>query len=50
MTDETSSLPQRLVQSIKGHLRVVGIAFFFGMTAYGIIHILIWALHTVENQ
>ncbi len=49
MTDKTQSLPHRLARSVKGHLRVALIALVFGMTAYGLIHILIWAVHIVEH-
>ena len=37
------------IQSLKGHLRVMAIALVFGMTAYGFIHILIWAIEALEQ-
>jgi len=39
----------RLPAIIKGHLRAAVIALIFGMTAYGLIHILIWIIRTIEN-
>jgi ADP-ribose pyrophosphatase YjhB (NUDIX family) len=33
--------------SFKGHLRTVGIAVIFGLTAYGAIHLLIWILKSL---
>ncbi|MBL4612507.1 MAG: hypothetical protein JKY91_02080 [Emcibacter sp.] len=50
MTDEDHSLAHRITRSIKGHLRVALIALVFGMTAYGLIHILRWVIETVENM
>lgn len=49
MTDKNASLSRRITRSLKGHLRVALIALVFGMTAYGLIHIFIWAVRTVEN-
>ncbi|MCK5425871.1 MAG: hypothetical protein KAI89_10880 [Emcibacter sp.] len=49
MTNESPTLSRRIARSIKGHLRVALIALFFGMTAYGLIHMLIWVVRTVEN-
>lgn len=49
MTDENSRPSSRITRSIKGHLRVALIALIFGMTAYGLIHVLIWAVRTVQN-
>lgn len=49
MTDKNHSLSSRITRSIKGHLRVALIALVFGMTAYGLVHILIWAVKSVEN-
>jgi len=50
MPDHRRSLFNRIRRSATGHLRVAGIAVIFGMTAYGLIHILIWAIHYVENM
>ncbi|MCF6216596.1 MAG: hypothetical protein L3J58_10540 [Emcibacter sp.] len=41
--------PNRLLQSAKEHLRTAVIAVVFGLTAYGLIHILIWAVRAIEN-
>ena len=41
--------PNRLLQSVKGHLRAAVIAVVFGLTAYGLVHILIWAVRTIET-
>ncbi len=41
--------PNRLLQSVKGHLRTAVVAVIFGLTAYGLIHILIWAVRVIEN-
>lgn len=50
MTDEDYSLSHRIARSVKGHLRVALIALVFGMTAYGLIHVLIWVIKTIENM
>ncbi len=34
---------------VKGHLRAALIALVFGMAAYGLIHILILIIRTIEN-
>jgi len=49
MADENPTLLLRLTQSVKGHLGTAGIALVFGMSAYGLIHILIWVVSFVEN-
>ncbi|MBL4801970.1 MAG: hypothetical protein JKY45_08750 [Emcibacter sp.] len=49
MTYDETRLSNRIIRSIKGHLRVALIALVFGMTAYGLIHLLILAVRTVEN-
>ncbi len=49
MTDEKEFILGRLLKSIKGHLRVAAIAVAFGMTAYFLVHILIWFVHYVET-
>jgi hypothetical protein len=49
MTHEEPALTDRIIRSVKGHLRVAGIAVIFGMTAYGFVHLLIWVVRMVEN-
>lgn len=49
MTDENPSLTDRMLRSVKSHLRVAGIAVIFGMTAYGCVHLLIWVVRMIEN-
>jgi len=49
MTDDSLSLRARLTRSIKGHLRVALIALIFGLTAYGLIHMLMWAIRAIEK-
>jgi len=41
--------PNKLIASLKGHFRAAAIALVFGMTAYGLIHILIWAVRAIEK-
>lgn len=50
MPHETQSLARRISRSVTGHLRVVAIALVFGLTAYGLVHLLIWAVRAVENM
>jgi len=42
-------LSKRIILSIKGHLRVGMIALAFGMTAYGFVHLLRWAIDYGEH-
>ncbi|WP_417319361.1 hypothetical protein [Emcibacter sp.] len=39
---------QKFFGSLKVHLRLMVIATFFGLTAYGIIHLLIWLFKLVD--
>ena len=50
MTDDSLSLWGRIILSVKGHLRVALIALIFGMTAYGLIHMLMWAIRAIEKM
>ncbi|NOZ67313.1 MAG: hypothetical protein GXP00_12625 [Alphaproteobacteria bacterium] len=50
MTDDSLSLRGRLTRSIKGHVKVALIALVFGLTAYGMVHILMWIIRTVEKM
>ncbi|WP_165776911.1 hypothetical protein [Paremcibacter congregatus] len=48
--EDTPTLWTRLGQSVKGHLKVAGIAVVFGMTAYGGVHLLIWVVDNFKNM
>ena len=50
MPHENTNLARRISRSVTGHLRVIAIAVVFGMTAYGLIHLLIWAVRAIENM
>jgi len=49
MTDKKPGPSSQITHSVKGHLRTALIALVLGMTAYGLIHLLIWAVRAVEN-
>ncbi|MFC7049150.1 hypothetical protein [Emcibacter nanhaiensis] len=46
MTETSKS--QRFLGSLKVHLRLIGIATLFGLTAYGVIHLMIWLFKLVN--
>jgi len=50
MTDKKLSRPQRILNSVKGHLRAAMIALIFGMTAYGIIYMLYLIINYVKKS
>ncbi len=50
MTDDSLSLWARATRSIKGHVKVALIALVFGLTAYGMVYILMWIIHIVEKM
>lgn len=50
MTDDSLSLWGRVTRSITGHVKVALIALIFGMTAYGLIHMLMWAIRAIEKM
>lgn len=50
MTSDQTSRWKRLGQSVKGHVKVAGIAVVFGMTAYGGVHLLIWVINNFKNM
>ena len=49
MQNDNPPLIRRISRSVTGHLRVAVIAVLFGMTAYGLVHILIWIVNMIEN-
>lgn len=50
MTDGSLPLWARIIRSVKGHLKVALIALIFGMTAYGLVHMLMWAIRAIEKM
>jgi len=49
MSDENLSWFRRVIRSVRGHLRVAGIAVIYGMTAYGFVYLLYWGISYVEE-
>ncbi|WP_321389135.1 hypothetical protein [Emcibacter sp.] len=44
----TNPETRKFFSSLKTHLRFVLIATFFGLTAYGIVHLMIWLFKLVN--
>lgn len=49
MSDKNLALSRRIINSVRGHLRVALIAVVFGMTAYGFIYMLFLIINYVKQ-